>query len=216
MEASATAFSDRSHCKRTRLENPAHPGQEALTCRLTGSVDGRLHIRSAERLGDVIFDAGHLRIQRNICVSYFSGHNPLLKCRNPADKTGLRYDWCMNRIQKMAVVVTIAAMIGLTGCSSTTELAPADTSEVSLAETVWSQVEENFPDGITSGSPLFVVTDVEDVSSGIIRVDVQDNLTDDGREEIARHMFNMGALQNDELTTVVVRDLSGRDSNHNR
>ena len=122
----------------------------------------------------------------------------------------------MNRIQKMAVVVTIAAMIGLTGCSSTTELAPADTSEVSLAETVWSQVEENFPDGITSGSPLFVVTDVEDVSSGIIRVDVQDNLTDDGREEIARHMFNMGALQNDELTTVVVRDLSGRDSNHNR
>ena len=122
----------------------------------------------------------------------------------------------MNRIQKLAVATTIAAMVGLTGCSSSPEPTPAATSEDSLAETVWSQVEENFPDGITSSSPLFVVTEVEDVSSGTIRVHVQENLTDEGREEIARHMFNMGAMQNDDLTTVVVRDLSGSDSNHRR
>jgi len=122
----------------------------------------------------------------------------------------------MNRIQKLVVAATIAAMIGLTGCSSDSEPTPDAIAEVSLAETVWSQVEDNFPDGITSSSPLFVVTEVEDVSPGTIRVNVQDNLTDDGRKEIARHMFNMGAMRNDELTTVVVRDLSGRDSNHNR
>lgn len=90
------------------------------------------------------------------------------------------------------------------------------TPTVSLAETVWAAVQANFPGGITSDSPLFAVTDVEDVSTGTIRAFVQENLADDGREEVARHVFNMGAMENTDLTVVVVRDASRRDSNHYR
>lgn len=86
----------------------------------------------------------------------------------------------------------------------------------SLADTVWATVLENFGGEVSSGSPLFAVTEVEDVSSGTIRVYVQENLDDAGREEVARHTFNMGAFDNDELQTVVVRDASGVDSNHYR
>ena len=122
----------------------------------------------------------------------------------------------MNRIQKLAVATTIAAMVGLTGCSSSPEPTPAATSEASLAETVWSQVEENFPDGIPPTNQLIAVTETEDISTGDIRVYVQLNLTDDERVEFARVIYYMGAMNNTDLQTVVVRDATGLDSNHFR
>lgn len=67
-----------------------------------------------------------------------------------------------------------------------------------------------------SSSPLFAVTSVEDVSSGTIRVFVQQDLDDAGREEIARQVFNLGAFNNTALQTVVVQAADGRDSNHYR
>lgn len=97
----------------------------------------------------------------------------------------------------------------------TVEAAPTEQAE-SLADTVWAAVLENFGGEVSSGSPLFAVTEVEDVSTGTIRVYVQQNLDDAGRDEIARHTINMGAFNNDELQTVVVRDASGVDSNHYR
>lgn len=88
--------------------------------------------------------------------------------------------------------------------------------EMSLAATVWDRVQANFPGGMSTESPLYAVTEVEDISSGTIRVYVQENLTDDGRALVARHMITLGALDDDELQTVVVRDASGIDSNHFR
>lgn len=115
----------------------------------------------------------------------------------------------MKRIQKMVLSALVVVALGLTGCANSEPAEP-------IAADVWAQVESNFPDGITSSSPLFPVTEVEDVSEGTIRAHVQDNLTDERRAEVARHIFNMGGMNNDALKTVVVRDLSGKDSNHRR
>ena len=118
------------------------------------------------------------------------------------------------------LIAVIAAGIGTSGSEPTNEAAPASQTDTPaadvLAATVWDQVESNFPDGISSSSPLFTVTDIEDVSPGTIRVFVQENLNDDGRDEIARQVYNMGAMDNAELEVVVVRDASGTDSNHYR
>lgn len=115
------------------------------------------------------------------------------------------------------VVIDVTKPDGTTATPrNDTPATPEPTDAVSLAETVWADVQANFPDGITSDSPLFAVTEIEDVSAGTIRVYVQENLTDDGREEVARHVFNLGAWDNTDLTVVVVRDASGIDSNHYR
>lgn len=89
-------------------------------------------------------------------------------------------------------------------------------SDESLADEVWENVEANYGGPVPSSSPLFAVTDVEDVSSGTIRVFVQETLTDAGREEIARQVFSLGAWDLIELDTIVVQDASGVDSNHYR
>lgn len=83
-----------------------------------------------------------------------------------------------------------------------------------LAKRVEQSIADNFPGGVTSSSPLFAVTKYEDVSTGTVRVYVQENLTDNGRDEVARHVRNMGGYGNDDLKTIVVRDASGVDSNH--
>lgn len=115
----------------------------------------------------------------------------------------------MNTVQKSVIAAVFAVTIGLAGCSSSTPAEP-------LADDVWAQVEANFPEGIPTSNVLFAVTDVEDVSNGTIRVYVQQNLDDEGREDAARGVFNMGALKNEALTTVVIQDATGKDSNHRR
>lgn len=85
-----------------------------------------------------------------------------------------------------------------------------------LADAVWAEIVAGYGGTVPSSSPLFAVTDVEDVSGGTIRVLVQQDLDDDGREEIARQVFNLGAFSNTVLTTVVVQAVDGRDSNHYR
>lgn len=67
-----------------------------------------------------------------------------------------------------------------------------------------------------SDSPAFAVTKVEDISSGTIRVYVQDSLTDDQSADVARWFMNMGCGSDDslKLDTVVVRDTSGVDRNN--
>ena len=61
-----------------------------------------------------------------------------------------------------------------------------------------------------------VVTDMEDVSPGTIRVYAQIQATDADREDIARGVFNFNGIDVTDLQVVVVRDASGVDSNHYR
>ena len=71
---------------------------------------------------------------------------------------------------------------------------PTPTPTASLADTVWNRIQEVFPDGqVPSDSPLFAVTKVEDGAPGTIWVYVQETLTTAGREQVARHVFNLGA-----------------------
>ncbi|MFB7842538.1 hypothetical protein [Microbacterium sp. NPDC056052] len=87
-----------------------------------------------------------------------------------------------------------------------------------FAASVWAKVLANFSDGtVPPDSPLVAVTGVEDISSGTIRVLVQEPLTKPGRVEVARHVFNLGGgMDTTDLKVVVVRDASGVDSNHYR
>lgn len=132
----------------------------------------------------------------------------------------------MFRNTTIAALVALAALGACSTPDATPEatpnpatVAPATpaTAEVSLADTVWAEAKSNFPGGtISTGSPLSLVTDVEDMGAGTIRVYVQEHLSDDERDTMARHTFNMGAYNNTDLTVVVVRDASGTDSNHYR
>ena len=133
------------------------------------------------------------------------------------DQWLIRYPWRMNRMQKFAVAITIAATIGLTGCSSTAEPTPDATPEVSLAETVQDNLDEwysqeEFPNGIPLDDLLFALTEIEDVSDGTIRAYVQYDLSDAEREAVANSVHGLGYTE--DLKVVVVRDVSGLDSNH--
>lgn len=63
-------------------------------------------------------------------------------------------------------------------------------------------------------SPVRAVTGFEDISNSTLRVFVQENLTDSGRDDVARWLFNMSCASVPETDTIVVRDASGIDSNH--
>lgn len=123
-----------------------------------------------------------------------------------------------------AVIAAVSLVAGLTSCTggspeqpaATEEQSAPATEEAATAEDVKAGIEANFPGGLTSSSPLFVITEYEDVSPGTVRVHAQENLDDAGREEIARQVFNMSGTTAEELSTVVVRDASGEDSNHRR
>jgi len=65
-----------------------------------------------------------------------------------------------------------------------------------------------------TGSPVVAVTGFEDVNSETVRINVQESLTDAGKDDVARWFFNMTCEQVPEVQTFVVRDLSGVDSNH--
>lgn len=109
----------------------------------------------------------------------------------------------MNRALKLVTTTALALTLLLSGCSASPE---------PIADDVWANIQEAFPDGIETDSPLIAVNGVEDVSSGTIRVNVQQNLTDAERQEIADLVHGLGYVE--ELETIVVRDASGLDSNH--
>lgn len=87
-----------------------------------------------------------------------------------------------------------------------------------LSYTVWTTVVHNlsFTGGITTSSPLYPVTKIEDISSDTLRVYVQEDLTRDEEKAVARQIFVFGAPDNTDLQVVVVRDLSGVDKNFYR
>ena len=129
----------------------------------------------------------------------------------------------MQKLRKLSCVIAVAALsaAAMSGCSTSEPAPEPASSEVepapaNVASDVESGIEANFPGGISETSPLFPVTEYEDVSDGTVRVYVQETLTDTGRDEVARHVFNMSGMTSDELSTVVVRDASGKDSNHYR
>lgn len=72
---------------------------------------------------------------------------------------------------------------------------------------------DNFQE-MSSDSPVWAVSKIEDVSSGTIRVYVQEDQTDEQAELTARWFMNMTCSDIEELKTVVVRDTSGVDRNH--
>lgn len=120
----------------------------------------------------------------------------------------------MNRLRNLTVVITIAAMIGLTGCSSATTAGPASdaTASVSLAATVQSNLDKSFPDGIPTDDILYAMAKIEDVSEGTIRAYIQYDLSDSERQQAADEVQGLGWTE--DLKTVVIRDASGLDSNH--
>ncbi len=67
---------------------------------------------------------------------------------------------------------------------------------------------------LQASSPGFWIVEVEDVSSGTVRVHVQTELTDDERDSFALWVINMSCMSVEQLDTVVMRDTSGIDSNH--
>lgn len=132
-------------------------------------------------------------------------------------------------IKLAASLVAITALAGCSGSPEETQEEPsvqaeetsqedevADDVETNLAEQVEEGINNNFPGGISTGSPLYFITEYEDVSARTIRVYVQAELSDAEREETATHVFNMSGTTADQLSTVVVRDTSGVDSNHYR
>lgn len=107
-------------------------------------------------------------------------------------------------MRRSAIAVAMTAMIALTGCSST--------PSVPLAETVQANIDEWFPDGIPTDEPLFALTEIEDMYDGTVRVYIQENLTDAQRERAANDVQSLGYVEG--LEVIVIRDASGRDSNH--
>ncbi len=113
---------------------------------------------------------------------------------------------------------------------TTTEPAPEETPTEEPAETqepIGDRVRtalltelgvNDFPDLLADGreSPLYAIVDIETMYDGTIRVHYQEALTDDQRDEVARHVFNLTAPTVPELDTVVIRDSTGVDSNHRR
>lgn len=65
-------------------------------------------------------------------------------------------------------------------------------------------------------SPLYAIASIEDVSAGTIRVNYQNPLDKAGRDLVAKHVFQLAGITVTDLDTVIIRDTSGRDSNHYR
>lgn len=108
----------------------------------------------------------------------------------------------MRKVATWLAAAGIGTLV-LTGCSSNPD---------PIADEVWSNVEAAYPEGIPADDPLTGVNDVEDVSAGVIRVNVQYDLSDAERQQVADAVQGLGYV--DGLKTVVVRDASGLDSNH--
>lgn len=139
--------------------------------------------------------------------------------------------------KKFAAVAATAALalIGLTGCGDTAEETAAkeaaaevqaaekaaekeaaDQEVNALAQAIQAGVEESFPEGVEKPALVAAFTEYEPMSKSTIRVHVQETLTKEQRAEAARFVFNMGGYSVPELTTLVVRDATGVDSNHYR
>lgn len=134
-----------------------------------------------------------------------------------------------NSVRRNGFIAAATALlaVGLAGCSgspddATAKPSPAAVSEVGepsapdIAVRVREGIEAGFPGGIDATSPLFAITEYESLGSDTVRVYVQENLDDSGRDEIARQVATMTMLSPDELRVIVVRDASGVDSNHYR
>lgn len=62
-------------------------------------------------------------------------------------------------------------------------------------------------------SPGFYITELEDVTSGTVRMHVQTGLEGEERDQFARWLYNHACSSVPELDTVVVRDTGGVDHN---
>lgn len=122
-------------------------------------------------------------------------------------------------MRRLTTIAALAGILMLAGCSAPVEeSAPAPEPTVSTAQVVQDAMDANIPEGVSAPSWWVGVTEIEDMYEGTVRIHVQQNLTDTGREDLARGVFNFVAAsaEPDALETVVVRDASGRDSNHYR
>ena len=63
-------------------------------------------------------------------------------------------------------------------------------------------------------SPGFWISEIESTNSSTIRVHIAADLTDTERDQTARWVSNMACTTVADLETIIVRDTSGRDSNH--
>ncbi|MCL1871940.1 MAG: hypothetical protein FWF90_16210 [Promicromonosporaceae bacterium] len=125
------------------------------------------------------------------------------------------------RIRAALAGVAIVAGLGLAGCSSAEAPPPSPTtvahSQVQLlgpqSYTVWKAVMVNWPTGIPSDVPLSSVTKVEDHTDGTIRVYSSDRLTKPAAVDLGTFVFRFGAFDNTALTTVIVQDAQGLDTN---
>lgn len=68
--------------------------------------------------------------------------------------------------------------------------------------------------GLGATSPGYLISEIEDVSTGTIRVYLQDALTEAEQEDAAKWVINMSCTEAPGIDTVVTRDVSGIDQNN--
>lgn len=96
--------------------------------------------------------------------------------------------------------------------AATEELADSLAAEVESALLAANAVDSLR--ALSAESPGFWIAQFEDISADTLRVYVQTELTDSERDRFAHWVINMSCLNVEELSTVVVRDTTGIDSNH--
>lgn len=92
---------------------------------------------------------------------------------------------------------------------------PSPTTEDSSPPDLSKRLTEAITSGGTTPSWWQPVTEVEDAGS-YIRLHVQEKLTDKDRDLLARYTRNFADASDIALGMIVVRDLTGVDSNHPR
>lgn len=129
---------------------------------------------------------------------------------------------------KKATVALTAALLILTGCSSTdtAEQPPAGTVEQSTAAPIASAVEaelktawavENFSDGLTDPSKdptqlNWYIADIEDGATGTVHVTVQvtqDEVTPEALKQLSLNILNLTGIAIKDLDWVVVKTADG-------
>ncbi|VXB23487.1 hypothetical protein [Citricoccus sp. K5] len=100
--------------------------------------------------------------------------------------------------------------------SETSETTPTETA-LGAQEVEAAILEGNGVDSFQSleaTSPGYLISEIEDVSAGAIRVHLQDMLTETEQADIATWVVNMSCTEVSGLDTVVTRDASGIDQNN--
>lgn len=126
--------------------------------------------------------------------------------------------------RRALAVASVAVALAVAGCSSASDKPTPATTMVTassvkvtgdLSYAVWKRVVNGFmPPGVPDSSPLHAVTSVSDWStSGTIQVKTDNRLSKAAATTIGEGVMRLGAYDDTSLTTVIVTDAAGLDTN---